>query len=99
MIYGTGWLAAPVIFARNDGNFTHMEVLLGIGPIDQVFKVVVSGIEIPQAVPGTDMTATGWFNVVCKGAPSGAFNLDFVDSNNNPLGDPHGSIAGAHCRT
>jgi hypothetical protein len=93
MVYGTGWLAAPAIFARNDGNLTHMEVLLGVGPIDQVFKVVVSGIEIPKAVAGTDMTATGWYNVVCLGNASGSFNPDFSDSNNNPLGDPHGSMA------
>lgn len=93
MVYGTGWLAAPAIFARNDGNLTHIEVLLGAGPIDQVLKVVVSGIEIPKGIAGTDMTATGWYNVVCLGSASGSFNLDFSDSNNNPLGDPHGSMA------
>jgi hypothetical protein len=93
MVYGTGWLAAPVIFARNDGNLTHIEVLLGAGPIDQVLKVVVSGIEIPKGISGTDMTATGWYNVVCLGNATGSFNPDFSDSNNNPLGDPHGSMA------
>jgi hypothetical protein len=93
MVYGTGWLAAPVIFARNDGNLTHVEVLLGMGPIDQVLKVVVGGIEIPKGIAGTDMTATGWYNIVCLGGPSGSFNPDFSDSNNNPLGDPHGSMA------
>ncbi|MGA8599685.1 MAG: phage tail protein [Bryobacteraceae bacterium] len=93
MVYGTGWLAAPVIFARNDGNLTHMEVLLGMGVVDQIFKVVVSGIEIPQGIYGTDMSATGWYNVICLGNASGAFNPDFEDSNGNPLGDPHGSMA------
>ena len=62
MVYGTGWLHAPVIFARNDGNLTHMEVLLGQGVIDGVLKVVVSDVEIPIGVSGTDMTATGWYN-------------------------------------
>ncbi len=31
MVYGTAWYAPPVVFARNDGNLTRMEVLLGIG--------------------------------------------------------------------
>jgi hypothetical protein len=39
------------------------------------------------------MTATGWYNVFTLGERSGAFNLDFVDSNGNPLGDPYGSMA------
>jgi hypothetical protein len=93
MVYGIGWLHAPVIFARNDGNLTHMEVLLGTGVIDAVLKVVVGDIEIPTAVPGTDMTATGWYNIVSNGAVQGAFNLDFVDSSGQPLGDPYGSIS------
>ena len=38
VVYGTGWLKAPVIFARNDGNLTHMEVLLGIGELQDAAK-------------------------------------------------------------
>ena len=95
MVYGTGWLSAPVIFARNDGNLTHLEVLLGTGPIDSVMKVVVSGIEIPQGIAGKDMTTTGWYNVVSLGSVQGSFNADFADDNKQPLGDPHGSIAAA----
>jgi hypothetical protein len=30
-VYGTGWLQSPVVFSRNDGNFTRCEVLLGLG--------------------------------------------------------------------
>lgn len=93
MVYGSGWLKAPVIFARNDGNLTHFEALLGAGPIEGVLKVVVNGIEIPAAAPGSDMTATGWFTVVTPGNARGAFNPDFSDSNGRPLGDPYGSIA------
>src|SRR5579875_2022618 len=33
LVYGTGWLKAPVIFSRNDGDLTHMEVLLGLGAL------------------------------------------------------------------
>lgn len=93
IVYGTGWLKAPVIFARNDGNLTHMESLLGMGTIEKVLKVVVNDVEIPQAVQGQDMTTTGWYNVVTTGTRNGNFNLDFTDSNGEPLGDPYGSMS------
>ena len=31
LIYGTGWYQPPIVLARNDGNLTHFEVLLGMG--------------------------------------------------------------------
>ena len=93
LIYGTGWLKAPVIFSRNDGNLTHMEVLLGAGPIEGVLKVVVNDIEIPLYLAGKDMSATGWYTPVTTGTRQGKFNLDFVDSTGTPLGDPYGSLA------
>lgn len=93
LVYGTAWCKPPVIFARNDGNLTHMEVLLGMGEIEGVVKVVVNGIEIPEGQAGVNMTATGWFNVVTKGTRTGAFNQDFVDGSGNALGDPYGSMA------
>jgi len=49
--------------------------------------VVVNGVEIPEAVQGTNMTSTGWYNLVSAGALSGGFNLDFDG------GDPYGSMA------
>ncbi len=93
IVYGTGWLKAPVIFARNDGNLTHMEALLGMGRIQSVLKVVVNDVEIPLANPGQDMTATGWFQVITMGSRQGSFNLDFTDANGKPLGDPYGSMS------
>jgi Putative phage tail protein len=93
LVYGTGWLKAPVIFARNDGNLTHMEVLLGMGTIQSVMKIVVNDVEVPKAVHGQDMTITGWYNVVTTGNRQGNFNLDFTDSNGRPLGDPYGSMS------
>ncbi len=93
IVYGTGWLKSPVVFARNDGNLTHMEALLGMGTIQNVLKIVVNDVEIPHAVQGQDMTATGWYNVVTVGQRDGAFNLDFTDSNGQPLGDPYGSVS------
>ena len=36
-----------VVFARNDGNLTRMEVLLGIGQMQGVLTVLVNDVEIP----------------------------------------------------
>jgi Putative phage tail protein len=92
VVYGTGWLKAPVVFGRNDGNLTHMEVLLGTGVMQGVLKVVVSDVEIPAGVAGQDMTSTGWYNPISNGGVTGSFNADFSDSLGNPLGDPYGSM-------
>lgn len=93
IVYGTGWIQAPINFARNDGNLTHVEALLGMGTIEGVLKVVVNDVEIPLGVPGQDMTVTGWYSVLTTGEREGNFNLGFTDSSGHPLGDPYGSIA------
>jgi hypothetical protein len=85
IVFGTGWLKAPVVFARNDGNLTHMEVLAGLGPIERILKVVVNDFEIPAGVNGQDMTATGWFNVITPGTREGTINPDFSDQNGKAL--------------
>ena len=93
LIYGTAWYQPPIVFARNDGNLTRMEVLLGMGEIQGVVKVIVNGIEVPESRSGTDMTATGWFTLVTAGTRTGSFNQDFTDASGNPLGDPYGNMA------
>ncbi|HZT34218.1 MAG TPA: phage tail protein [Bryobacteraceae bacterium] len=87
LVYGTAWFAPPVVFARNDGNLTHLEVLLGMGEIEGVVKVLVNDIEIPRGSTGANMTGTGWYNLVSRGNRTGDFNLDFSG------GDPYGSMA------
>ena len=57
MIYGTVWQTPTVVFSRNDGNLTRMEVLLGIGQIQGVVTVLVNDVEIPLGVTGANMTA------------------------------------------
>ncbi|MBM3810473.1 MAG: hypothetical protein FJW20_02440 [Acidimicrobiia bacterium] len=91
--YGTVWMQPLIVYSRNDGNLTRMEVLLGAGEINRVVKVVVNGIDIPQGVSGQNMTSTGWFNTVTHGELTGGFNLDFTDGSGQPLGDPYGSMA------
>ena len=93
LIYGTAWYMPLIVFARNDGNLTHMEVLLGAGQINSVLTVLVNDIAIPQGQAGKNMTATGWYNVVTYGTRNGSFNLDFTDAAGAPLGDPYGSMA------
>lgn len=93
MVYGTAWYAPPIVFARNDGNLTRMEVLLGMGEIEQVLKVLVNDVEIPEGQTGANMTATGWYSVVSRGDRTGEFNADFCDSLGRPMGDPYGSMA------
>jgi hypothetical protein len=93
LLYGTAWYTPPVVFTRNDGNLTHMEVLLGMGPIQGVQKVLVNSIELPVGKSGTNMTGTGWYNVLSLGARDGAFNPDFANAAGNPAGDPYGSMA------
>ena len=56
-----------MVFARNDGNLTRMEVLLGLGEMQGVLKVLVNDVEIPAGVAGTNMTGTGWYNVMTLG--------------------------------
>lgn len=93
LIYGTGWYQPPIVLARNDGNLTHFELLLGAGPIEGVLTVVVNNTEIPVGVNGTNMTSTGWYNVISYGTRNGSFDPDFSDASGNPLGDPYGSMA------
>ena len=93
LIYGTGWLKAPISFSRNDGNLTHMEVILGMGVLTGILKVVVNDVEIPLGVAGVSVGTTGWYGIVTSGGRTGNFNYDFTDSSGAPLGDPYGSIA------
>ncbi len=93
LVYGTGWYQPPIVLARNDGNLTHFEVLLGVGQISGVITVIVNNTQIPLGVNGTNMTATGWYNVISYGTRNGAFNPDFSNSAGQPLGDPYGSMA------
>ncbi|MGE5647841.1 MAG: phage tail protein [Acidobacteriota bacterium] len=93
LVYGTAWYKPPIVFSKNDGNLTRMDVLLGMGEIQGVIKVLVNDIDIPAGVSGKNMTATGWFNVVTLGGRTGSFNAEYVDSSGKALGDPYGSMA------
>ncbi len=93
LLYGTAWYYPPIVFTRNDGNLTYMEVLLGMGPIQDVQIVLVNQIQIPVGQSGQNMTATGWYNVISLGGRNGAFDPNFTSAAGNPAGDPYGSMA------
>jgi hypothetical protein len=93
LLYGTAWYYPPIVFTRNDGNLTYMEVLLGMGPIQDVQIVLVNQIQIPVGQSGKNMTSTGWYNVISLGGRNGAFDPNFADAAGNPAGDPYGSMA------
>ncbi len=93
LVYGTAWHTPVIVFSRNDGNLTRMEVLLSMGQIQGVVQVLVNQLEIPLGQAGANMTGTGWYSVVSLGNRTGTFNPDFSDSSGNPLGDPYGSMA------
>jgi len=93
LVYGTQWTTPDVVFSRNDGNLTRMEVLLGMGEIESILSVLVNDIQIPQGVNGANMTSTGWYNLVTAGARNGQQDGNFTDGHGVALGDPYGSMA------
>jgi len=93
LIYGTQWHKPDVVFSRNDGNLTRMEVLLCMGEIQGVLTVLVDDIVIPQGVSGRNMTATGWWNLINAGGRNGQRDPNFGDGGAGPVGDPYGSMA------
>lgn len=93
LVYGTQWTTPDVVFSRNDGNLTRMEVLLGMGQINGVLTVLVDDIQIPAGVNGVNMTSTGWYNLMTPGTRNGQQDPNFMDGSGNLLGDPYGSMA------
>ena len=93
LVYGTQWHSPDVVFSRNDGNLTRMEVLLGMGEVQGILKVLVNNIEIPRGISGTSMTSTGWYNLISAGGRSGQQDPNFSDGHGVAQGDPYGSMA------
>ncbi len=93
IVYGTQWHSPDVVFSRNDGNLTRMEVLLGLGEIQGLLKVLVNGVEVPRGVSGVNMTSTGWYNLITPGTRDGAADPNFTDGHGTLMGDPYGSMA------
>jgi len=93
LVYGTQWHFPDVVFSRNDGNLTRMEVLLCMGEIQGVLTVLVNDIVIPQAVNGQNMTSTGWWSLISAGTRNGQQDPNFGDGGSGPIGDPYGSMA------
>lgn len=93
LVYGKGWLTPPLIHSINDGNLTRLLYLLGDGELDGVEQVAVNGVEIPPAVEGRDMTASGWHKMVATGSRNGTFLAKPDNDGFHEDADPHGSMA------
>jgi hypothetical protein len=77
LVYGTAWYQPPIVFARNDGNLTHMEVLLGMGTIDSVITVLVNDIADSAGAERRQHDGHGLVQLVTPGTRNGAFDHGF----------------------
>lgn len=93
IIYGTAWTEGIVVLAQSDGNMLRAEAILCEGPIAGVIKVVVNGVELPVGKAGSDLTGTGWYNIISLGGRSGSFNEEFFGSDSSGAGDPIAGLA------
>ncbi len=80
LVYGTAWYMPPIVFLRNDGNLTRMEVLLGMGEISGILQVLVNDIAIPAGAERHQHDGTGWYSLVSAGGRNGTFDPNFTDS-------------------
>ncbi len=58
-----------------------------------VLTVLVNGFEIPLGVTGTNMTGTGWYNILTLGYPGRRVRHELHGLERQPAGDPYGSMA------
>ena len=93
MVYGTAWYAPPVVFARNDGNLTRMEVLLGIGQMQGVLTVLVNGVADSAGRDGRQHDGHGLVQHADAGDAGRRLRSEFPDASGQPAGDPYGSMA------
>ena len=83
-----------MVFARNDGNLTRMEVLLGIGEMQGVLKVLVNDVEIPAGVDGHQHDGNRLVQHSDAGHAIRRVQLRIsLDGSGQPAGDPYGSMA------
>jgi hypothetical protein len=90
LVYGTGWVNAPVFRTVTEGNFVRVYAVLGHGPISGVLRVSVNQYEIPSKQLGSDLEATGWYTMVSNGQRTGEVD---PDSTYSSLIGPLGSVA------
>ena len=94
LIYGTGWYQPPIVFARNDGNLTHFEVLLGVGQISSVVTVIVNNTQIPAGRERDEYDGDGLVQRHQLSEPGTAASIrTSAIQPGQPLGDPYGSMA------
>jgi len=90
LVYGTGWVKAPVVRSVTEGGLVRLYAVLGHGPINGVLRAAVNQYEIPRKEPGRNMESSGWYSLISAGTRIGALDADASDA--LPVG-PLGSIA------
>ncbi|MCC6389517.1 MAG: hypothetical protein IT167_02855 [Bryobacterales bacterium] len=93
LIYGTAWYQPPVVVTKQTPEYTKLEVLLGLGPIQGVLKVLVNSVELPASQPNKVMDSTGRYQIGSLGERTGAFDPEISNPDGTPLGNPYGSMA------
>jgi hypothetical protein len=105
VILGRGWVQAPVLHTRRDGNYTRVEVGLCVGRIDTGnsatlgMRVVVNGNLVP---PGGYDSPGGWValnpgNVMWWNWVSRGYRDGNVPTRFNGKEDPYGSLTVIEC--
>jgi hypothetical protein len=104
VMLGEGWMEAPVLVMRQDGNYTRVEIALCLDHIDTGYeatrrtRVVVNGIELPAGGYDSDSGwkslnpgNIGWWNWLTRGYRNG-LSLAEIANRNEGRADPYGSL-------
>jgi hypothetical protein len=94
MGWGTYWIDPLILNICGDANYTAMDVLLGMGPLQSVRKVIVNDIEVSKlSTYGPDqneqIALQLFWTEVSSGDRTGACNRGTIP---NSHGDPYGSL-------
>ncbi len=102
LCYGTTWVSPLVMGVWGDGNYTTLETAICSGKINEILKVLVNGIEVPQAhtdaitsdkIPSAVETSdykNGYWVTVNNGKRNGQ---PYNGNGWKSQGDPYGSVA------
>jgi hypothetical protein len=90
IVYGTGWVKAPIMRVIREGHLTRVYAAVSHGPIHGIKRISVNRCEIPRKEPNLNQDPTGWYSLVSTGQREGTFDAEATDT--LPMG-PFGSFA------
>ena len=94
LVYGMAWVEARVMSVMGDGNSSRFECVVCAGKVENIFKVIVNDVEVPQAAdmngnPYLVHDVLFWWAVLNRGDRDGQ---PTEDAYYNGKGDPYGSM-------